>query len=194
MWQNATITNSGTICCIDKRRCTIPTFEYECKEHGIFEIFNQPKVESRPCVYCGGESEYHPAFPNIDPVAATQWNAPADPSLNGQVFSDKKKYYEAIDRAGLYINEPGMREDAKRNEQYYIEGIEKGIEKKLDMKLRDWGSDRIQKGIEVDRQIQAAQARGDENAIHQMGGLTSLDEAYRKAQDTQIVVEARKPA
>lgn len=172
-----------------------PTFEYRCKEcERVFDVFHESKVESRPCVYCEAESEYHPAFPNIDPVAASQWRAPADPAFKGQVFSDKKKYYQAIEDAGRIVNEPGLDKDARRNEQYYIEGIERGIDKKVDKKMREWGSDRIKQGIEVDRQIQEAQARGDENAIHQMGGMTSLDEAYRKAQDTQIVVEARKPA
>lgn len=166
--------------------------DYKCTScSGIFERFwdsDYEKGEQALCPVCGGTAErVFLKAPNVDSLAFSIWNGDRDSQAG--TFTDKKNYYRSIETSGNYIHERGMDADAKRNEQYYLEAAEQKVFNKLDNHLRDLGGDEIRKRLKVDAAIQEATERGDANAIRRMGGMTSVDEAYRKAQDTQIVVE-----
>jgi hypothetical protein len=125
-------------------------------------------------------------MPNLDRTAASAWAGIGDPQTG--YFHSKSQYHRAISQQGRYIKEPGMDEDAKQNEKYFIEKEEKRVFDKLDKRFQELGSDEIKKRWAVDCQIQDATNRGDANAIKRMGGMTSVDEAYTAAQKTMIGV------
>lgn len=164
----------------------MPTFDYLCEQHGYFEVFWQERKDSQPCPKCGADSEQRwRHFPNVDATAFAAWNP--DASSDARTFTDKAKYREHLKRSGSTPYERGMDADAEANHKRICDQQMAGFREKLGQWFQDRSLDEIRKMIKVDAQIYDAQCRGDANAIHAMGGLTSLDDLEADAKSHEPI-------
>lgn len=157
------------------------SFDFFCRVHGHFEeLFCAPQTKEYPCPHCGKPAEQiWLKCPNIDSTAFSFWNNTHDPEVG--TFSDKSRYRESLKRSGSTIYESGMDKDAEENGKRICQKQMSAFREKLDRWIGEHTIDEVQKMVAVDKQIYDAQVRGDANAIKAMGGLTSLDDAYKEA-------------
>ena len=155
-------------------------FDYECEEHGVDELlWDTNEIDywkEAPCKYCGRLSpRVFVEFPNADERSFSIWNNYHDPKTG--TFTDKKKYYQAIHDQGRMIYESGLEKDAAENEKRYVKKLEDNLRTAIRQRNQEYTLDELRNKIKVDAKIHDATMRGDANAIHAMGGMTSLDEA-----------------
>lgn len=96
-------------------------------------------------------------------------------------FTDKKKYHEAVDRAGYRFKEPGTDKDAEaRKKEIWNKGKQE-LQQRVGAWVQDHTIDQLQNMMKVDAQILEAQQKGEASKLKQMGVPASLNEAYADA-------------
>lgn len=157
-------------------------FDYKCNTCiEFFEVFfdnAEHDGTTATCPNCGATCDrvfIHAS--QLDTLAAGAWNGLGVD--NG--YSDKSKFRADLERKGKIIKEPGLEKDAEENEKAFMKKKFDAFDEKVDNYIKDFTIDELHKKIAVDAEIHKATLAGDARKIKSMGGLTSVDEAYERA-------------
>lgn len=163
-------------------------YDFECRNCGeIFESRVESGTTAVSCPACMDSLADHVWVtpPMIDSLAAAMWNTPQKDM--SRVREYQKKY-------NTITKEAGMKEEAERNAKYQEEKRKKEFGKKVEKWVSDKPIEWLQNAIKADAELLDAQAKRDANKIKRMGGVTSVKEAYKVADEAKPLVLERTDA
>lgn len=164
----------------------MPTFDYECKTHGVFEVFFEERHDYWSCPHCGEvSSQVWRKCPNVDSTAFAAWN-PDSHSANRD-FTDKARYRDYLKHSGSTPYESGMDHDAQQNNERILKDMEKDFrENVIGPYIQSHTLDELHAKIANEKVLMEAQMKGDVDTIRKMGGHASLDDAMKAAPKTPV--------